>query len=91
MHDDDFEDDVAVGEAPTWLEIVQVSPGEVELRREGEETPLVAIRFSDETQLMLGGNAGEVARGMIGAGLQILGDIQRRIAEGRDEDSPVLH
>jgi hypothetical protein len=50
---------------------------------EGQSLPLVTIRFSEEAREQLGTHAGDVGRGMIGAGMQIVGQLQG--AEGGGE------
>lgn len=61
------------------LEIVELSEGEVVLQNaEGDSSPLVTIRFSDETRLYLMGNGLEVARAMIQAGIQAAADLAER-------------
>lgn len=81
--------------APAWLEIVEVAPGHVELRREGDgedsQEPLLRMQFSREALLMMGPHLGDVARGMIAAGLQLVTELQRRSAEGGGEERTVLH
>ena len=58
------------------LEIVELSDGEVVLQNaEGESSPLVTIRFSDETRVYLMGNGLEVARAMLQAGIQAAADL----------------
>ncbi len=74
-----------------WLEIVETAPGEVELRREGDELtvpPLLRLQFSSDAQVMLGEHLSEVTRVMIAAGLQAVGDITRR---GSAESPDGLH
>jgi len=61
------------------LEIVELTDGEVVLQNtEGDSSPLVTIRFSDETSLYLMGNGLEVARAMIQAGIQAAADLAER-------------
>lgn len=65
--------------AAAFLEIVETEDGDVILRRAdsspGISEPLVAIRFSAEARTMLGEHLGEIARSMIGAGVQIAGQL----------------
>lgn len=58
------------------LEIVELSDGEIVLQHaEGENGPLVTIRFSEESRLYLMGNGLEVARAMIQAGIQAAAEL----------------
>ncbi|RZU44862.1 hypothetical protein EV700_1663 [Fluviicoccus keumensis] len=70
---------------PELLEVVEVRPGEVVLRRadssQGSGEPLVSIRFSGEAQEILGGAAGVLGKSMIAAGLQMVGQMFRQQAE----------
>lgn len=80
------------------LEIVELSEGEIVLQNaEGDSSPLVTIRFSDETSLYLMGNGLEVARAMIQAGIQAAADLAERgeieveVDAPRAEVSRILH
>jgi len=56
------------------LEIVELSSGEVILRRvDGEGAPLVRVHFSEEAKSFLGDSQGDVGRAMIGTGVQMVG------------------
>ena len=58
------------------LEITQLSSGEIVLRRaDGEGEPLATINFSAETAAFIGDGSLEVGRAMIGAGVQVVGEI----------------
>lgn len=78
-----------------FLEIVETEDGDVLLRRadstEGNSEPLVAIRFSAEAKAMLGGHLGDIARGMIGAGVQMAGQLQSGNAMASEEEPHLLH
>lgn len=78
----------------SFLEIVELPSGEVVLRRtdssEGSNEPLVTIHFSEEAKAYLGSHTGEVGRGMIGAGVQLVGQLYAKDA-AQDEDRPTLH
>ena len=55
----------------SFLEIVELSDGEVVLQRTDDESePLVRIRFSEESRLYMMDNGLEVAKAMIQAGIQ---------------------
>lgn len=59
-----------------FLEIIELADGTVALRRPDEEgKPLVVIEFSEEARDFLQGNYLEVAKVMIGAGMQVAGQI----------------
>lgn len=59
-----------------FLEIIELADGTVALRRPDEEgQPLLVIEFSEEARAFLQGNYVEVARVMIGAGMQVAGQI----------------
>lgn len=80
------------------LEIVELPDGQVVLRRsdasEGSSEPLASIHFSAEARTLLQGHAGDVGRGMMVAGLQIVGRMfQQPDPElvPEDEDHPVVH
>lgn len=67
---------------PELLEIVELTDGQVVLRRAdssaGTGEPLVSIRFSAEAREFLGEHAGALGKSMIAAGLQMLGAIFSR-------------
>jgi hypothetical protein len=82
--------------AAAFLEIVETEDGDVILRRadstEGNPEPLVAIRFSAEAKALLGVHLGDIARGMIGTGVQMAGQVQAgRAAEHEDDGPHLLH
>ena len=55
----------------SFLEIVELSDGEVVLQRADEESePLVRIQFSEESRLYMMDNGLEIAKVMIQAGVQ---------------------
>ncbi len=84
-------------ESSSWLEIVEVAPGQIELRREmGEERtaveePLLRLQFSADAQLMLGEHLVAVTQAMIAAGLQTAGELQRRMLNGEGGEARLLH
>lgn len=58
------------------LEITQLPSGEIVLRRaDGEGEPLATIQFSAETTAFLGDSSLEVGKAMIGAGVQVVGEM----------------
>ncbi len=78
------------------LEIVELDDGEIVLQREnGDDEPLVTIRFSEEARLYLMDQGLEVARAMIQAGIQAVSEISEQgqsESEVEEGDVPrVLH
>ncbi|MDO8331795.1 MAG: hypothetical protein Q7T36_15120 [Fluviicoccus sp.] len=76
---------------PELLEVVEVRDGEVVLRRadssQGSGEPLVSIRFSEEAREILGGQAGNLGKSMIAAGLQMVGLMFRQQAEAAGHEA----
>ncbi len=69
-----------------FFEIVELSLGDVVLRRKGEDAhPLVRIQFSDEVKLYLGRSASDVACAMIDGGIEKVGNLLtfQKSEEGR--------
>lgn len=57
-----------------FLELTETDDGEVCLRRSGDapdSEPLVSVRFSPEARLLLGSRTSDIARAMVGAGVQM--------------------
>jgi hypothetical protein len=77
-----------------FLEVVETDDGEFVLRRTdsspGSSEPLVAIRFSTETRTMLADHLGDIARAMIGAGVQMTGQLQAGNSMLIEDDEPRL-
>ena len=81
------------------LEIVELSDGEIVLRRaSGDKAPLVNIRFSPETLDYLPEARMEVAKAMIEAGIATAAELYGGEAEldfvsadDADDDSRILH
>ena len=78
------------------LEIVELDDGEIVLQREnGDDEPLVIIRFSEEARLYLLDQDLEVARAMIQAGIQAVSEISEQgqsDSETEEGEAPrVLH
>lgn len=68
------------------LEIVELSSGEIVLRRAGGEgAPLVSIQFSDEARILLSGQSLEVGKAMVGAGVQAVGALYGHVLEQHDD------
>lgn len=78
-----------------FLEIVETEDGDMVLRRSdstsGSAEPLVAIRFSPEARAMLGDHLGEIARSMIGAGVQMTGQLFASNGMAGDDEPRLLH
>ena len=81
--------------ATAFLEIVETENGDMVLRRSdsspGSTEPLVAIRFSEEARAMLGEHLGEIARSMIGAGVQMTGQLFAGNGMMHDDEPRLLH
>lgn len=74
----------------SFLEIVELPDGRIELRRAEDEGSLVILDFSEDAKVFLQGQHVEVAKAMLSVGVQMAG----RLAEGEQEkeDGPrVLH
>lgn len=80
--------------ATAFLEIVEAENGDMVLRRSdsspGNAEPLVAIHFSAEARAMLGEHLGEIARSMMGAGVQMTGRIFAGNGMMSNDDEPRL-
>jgi len=82
------------GEQPfmptSFLEIVELPDGRIELRRAEDEGSLVTLDFSEDAKAFLQGQHVEVAKAMLSVGVQMAG----KLVEGeidRDEGPRVLH
>lgn len=81
-------------ETRTELEIVELSNGEVVLRSTEEEgQPLVTISFSSEIRNFLGQSLGEIGKAMIGAGVEMVGEIKNHnfVPEEDLDSERILH
>ncbi|KAA1174766.1 hypothetical protein FWJ25_05130 [Marinobacter salinexigens] len=66
--------------SPSFFEIVQLSNGDYALRRVDDDTaPLVKISFSDEAREMMEDRDMNVAKAMIAAGIEAVGNIAHDI------------
>lgn len=76
--------------SPELLEVVELPDGEIVLRRSdsthGSGEPLVSIRFSGEARELLAGQAGNLGKSMIAAGLQMVGQMFRQQVDQSDID-----
>ncbi|MDY6814642.1 MAG: hypothetical protein SV598_01980 [Pseudomonadota bacterium] len=66
--------------SPSFFEIVQLSNGDYALRRiDDDSAPLVKISFSQEAREMMEDRDMNVAKAMIAAGIEAVGDITHDI------------
>lgn len=76
-----------------FLELSETADGEVILRRSGDAAdaePLLSVRFSPEARLMLGARSTDIARAMVGAGVQ-LATHHLTNPDGLDGEHQTLH
>ena len=74
----------------SFLEIVELPYGRIELRRAEDEGSLVTLDFSEDAKAFLQGQHVEVAKAMLSVGVQMAG----RLAEGeleKDDGPHILH
>ncbi|WP_375170237.1 hypothetical protein [Marinobacter sp.] len=72
--------------SPSFFEIVQLSNGDYALRRiDDDSAPLVKISFSDEAREMMEDRDMNVAKAMIAAGIEAVGNVAHDI-ELEDEE-----
>lgn len=74
----------------SFLEIVELPDGRIELRRAEDEGSLVTLDFSEDAKVFLQGQHVEVAKAMLSVGVQMGGRLMEGEAE-RDEGPRVLH
>ena len=68
------------------LEIVELSSGEIVLRRaDGVGEPLVKIKFSDEVRVLLNEHSLDIGKAMVGAGVQAVGEVYGHVLEHHEE------
>lgn len=75
-----------------FLELSETDDGEVMLRRSGDSAdtePLVSVRFSAEARLLLGNRTSDIARAMVGAGVQLA--THQMANEAADDEPRILH
>lgn len=75
-----------------FLELSELDDGEVVLRRSGDDAdsePLVSVRFSAEARLLLGSRTNDIARAMVGAGVQLA--THQMANESLDDEPRILH
>ena len=71
----------------SFLEIVELPNGEFALRRiDDDSAPLVKIRFSEEAQAMLQDRDMAVAKAMINAAIETVGDMSSDWEEFESEE-----
>ncbi|MBB4054967.1 hypothetical protein J2Y39_002067 [Pseudomonas sp. 2957] len=74
----------------SFLEIVELPDGRIELRRAEDEGSLVTLDFSEDAKAFLQGQHVEIAKAMLSVGVQMAG----RMVEGefdKEEGPRVLH
>ncbi len=75
----------------SFLEIVELPDGRIELRRADDEGSLVTLNFSEDAKVFLQGQHVEVAKAMLSVGVQMAGRLAEGVTE-KEEDGPrVLH
>ncbi len=72
-----------------YWEIIELEDGDVALVREDEEEPVLTIGFSNEAKERLQSNHIEVAKAMIGAGMDAVEHLSEE-AEGIAEEEEFL-
>jgi hypothetical protein len=76
--------------SPSFFEIVQLSNGDYALRRiDDDSAPLVKISFSAEAREMMEDRDMNVAKAMIAAGIEAVGNVAHDI--DWDEEEPDAH
>jgi hypothetical protein len=78
----------------SFYEILELSSGEIVLRRSGDEgssEPLVTLKFSAESIAFLGAGRFEVAKAMIEAGMEAAGDIAEYSSEDTSAELPDIN
>lgn len=74
----------------SYLELVELANGDVVLQRsEGDENPLVIIRFSQETREQINGSCLEIARAMVQAGIEAVALSAEEDAFGLEEEDDI--
>ena len=72
--------------SPSFFEIVQLSDGDYALRRiDDDAAPLVRISFSEEAREMMEDRDMSVAKAMIAAGIEAVGNVAHDIDWEDDE------
>tara|TARA_Y100000814_G_scaffold247771_1_gene193581 strand:+ start:137 stop:397 length:261 start_codon:yes stop_codon:yes gene_type:complete len=72
--------------SPSFFEIVQLTNGDYALRRiDDDSAPLVKISFSEETREMMEDRDMSVAKAMIAAGIEAVGNVAHDIDWEDDE------
>lgn len=76
--------------SPSYFEIVQLTNGDYALRRiDDDSAPLVRISFSPEARDMLDDRDMAVAKAMIAAGIEAVGNISHDI-DWEDDDNDTV-
>jgi hypothetical protein len=76
--------------SPSFFEIIQLTNGDYALRRiDDESAPLVKISFSEEAREMMEDRDMAVAKAMIAAGIEAVGNVAHDI-DWEDEEAEPL-
>ncbi|MBE02852.1 hypothetical protein [Marinobacter lutaoensis] len=76
--------------SPSFFEIVQLSNGDYALRRiDDDSAPLVRISFSEEAREMMEDRELSVAKAMIAAGIEAVGNVAHDI-DWDDDDAEII-
>ncbi|MBD3656491.1 MULTISPECIES: hypothetical protein [Marinobacter] len=76
--------------SPSFFEIVQLSNGDYALRRiDDDSAPLVRISFSSEARDMMDDRELNVAKAMIAAGIEAVGNVAHDIDWEDDDAEPI--
>jgi hypothetical protein len=76
--------------SPSFFEIIQLTNGDYALRRiDDESAPLVKISFSEEAREMMEDRDMAVAKAMIAAGIEAVGNVAHDI-DWEDEELELL-
>ncbi|WP_372860538.1 hypothetical protein [Spongiibacter sp.] len=75
----------------SYLELVELANGDIVLQRsEGDEQPLVMIRFSGKAREQISGSCLEIARAMVQAGLEAAQVVSEELVDDEDELSELV-
>jgi hypothetical protein len=76
--------------SPSFFEIIQLTNGDYALRRiDDESAPLVKISFSEEAREMMEDRDMAVAKAMIAAGIEAVGNVAHDIDWEDEEPEPL--
>lgn len=76
--------------SPSFFEIIQLTNGDYALRRiDDDSAPLVKISFSEEAREMMENRDMSVAKAMLAAGIEAVGNVTHDIDWEDDELDPI--